>query len=73
MRFFENRLWLSVWTATALSLLTVACGDELQLPDRNSAAEKCAVELKAAISQQASSRADESGFADGDRMGVFVV
>jgi len=54
-------------------LLLASCNDELPGTFGSASSEKLAFEFSATIDQDNSSRADESGFADGDCMGVFVV
>lgn len=56
-----------------ISGLLVGCSDETQLFDVVSADDELRLELQASIDQINRSRADDSGFADGDRFGVFVV
>lgn len=54
-----------------LGVLSAACSDDVVM--RDGVADGELLDIRAVISQQAPTRADESGFADGDRMGVFVV
>jgi len=54
-------------------LLLASCTDDLPGTTAPDGSERVAFEFSASIDQDNSSRADESGFADGDRMGVFVV
>ncbi len=54
-------------------LLLASCTDDLPGTTGSDGSERVAFEFSATIDQDNSSRADESGFADGDRMGVFVV
>ncbi len=49
-----------------------ACSDYLEIPDIPRKDPK-RIEFKAKINQDNSTRADEYGFADGDRFGVFIV
>ncbi|MDE5850644.1 MAG: fimbrillin family protein, partial [Muribaculaceae bacterium] len=58
----------------SLALLgLLGCSDEMHVfrPDNGSSGLR--LELQASIDQQNDTRADESGFADGDRFGLFVI
>lgn len=68
----ENALY---WPYIGLlfPLMFSACADDetaLRIDDNSG---KTVIEMCASIDQNNESRADESGFADGDRMGVFIV
>ena len=52
-------------------LLLVACADQDIVQDNPNSGE--AMELRAEISQQYTTRANDGGFADGDQIGVFIV
>lgn len=54
-------------------LMASACSDELPNLQASGTDERITLEFSALINQNNSSRADENGFADGDRFGVFVV
>ncbi len=54
-----------------IGAMVSGCSDDVVRND--TVADGELLDIRAVISQQASTRADESGFADGDRMGVFVV
>jgi len=71
-----NNNYQDYWKSIGLlfPLLLTGCSDELQLyPDDTGIDGRLVMELGANINQVSSTRADDSGFADGDRMGVFVV
>lgn len=53
-------------------MILVSCSDDIAGPDMP-VAERLGFEFSASIEQDNTSRADESGFADGDRFGAFVV
>ncbi len=54
-------------------LIAAACSDDLPNPAESGTEGRMTLEFSALINQDNSSRADESGFADGDCFGVFVV
>ncbi|MDE5997052.1 MAG: fimbrillin family protein, partial [Muribaculaceae bacterium] len=56
-----------------LPLLLAACSDEIHVFRPDDGASGLRLELRATIDQQSDTRADEAGFADGDRLGLFVV
>ncbi len=56
-----------------LPIVLAACSDEMNLFRPDDGANGLRFELQASIDQTADTRADESGFADGDRFGLFVV
>ncbi len=60
-------------TALLLPLLMIGCSDELHQFRPQDGDDGLRLELQASIDQQSDTRADESGFADGDRFGLFVV
>lgn len=60
-------------TALLLPLLLAACSDEIQVFRPDDGMGGLRLELRATIDQQGDTRADEAGFADGDRLGLFVV
>lgn len=56
------------------SLLLAGCSDDFRpYPEDTENVGRAALEFSVSINQASSTRADETGFADGDRMGVFVV
>lgn len=56
-----------------LPLLLAGCSDDLKLyPDDTGTDGRLILEIGADIDQSSSTRADDNGFADGDRMGVFL-
>lgn len=60
------------WGALLLAVALTACSDDF-LDYGNTGPEGLKFDLRAGISQESETRADESGFAGGDRIGVFVV
>lgn len=69
-----NNLHLRHWSmALFIPVLMAGCSDEIQDFHPIGGNEDLKLELKAIIDQVSTTRADESGFADGDRIGVFVV
>ncbi|MBD5263152.1 MAG: leucine-rich repeat protein [Bacteroides sp.] len=56
-----------------LPIVLAACSDEMNLFRSDDGANGLRFELQATIDQTSDTRADESGFADGDRFGLFVV
>ena len=56
-----------------LPIVLAACSDEMNLFRPDDGANGLRFELQATIDQTSDTRADESGFADGDRFGLFVV
>lgn len=74
MRQKDNYQLSSGSIALLLPLLLAGCSDDLKLyPDDTGADERLVLEIGADINQTSSTRADDNGFADGDRMGVFLV
>ena len=61
-----------IGSACALSLLAASCGDDGVWRD-HSADGALELRLQARIRQVNLTRADDSGFADGDRIGIYVV
>lgn len=59
--------------ATWLLMLLAGCSDELHQLYPTTPDGRAPIELGATIEQVSETRADEGGFADGDRFGVFVV
>ena len=53
--------------------LLVGCSDEIHVFRPDDGLSGLRLELRAVIDQQSDTRADEAGFADGDRFGLFVV
>lgn len=62
-----------VLAALLSPVVVVSCADRFDDPEIVIAGDRTAFEFAASIEQDNSSRADESGFADGDRFGAFVV
>lgn len=62
-----------VLAALLSPVVVVSCADRFDDPEIAIAGDRTAFEFAASIEQDNSSRADESGFADGDRFGAFVV
>lgn len=62
-----------VLAALLSPVVVVSCADRFDDPEIAIAGDRTAFEFAASIEQDNSSRADESGFADGDRFGTFVV
>ncbi|MDE5585194.1 MAG: leucine-rich repeat protein [Muribaculaceae bacterium] len=62
----KNAGWL-------LPLLLAGCSDEMHVFRPDDGASGLRLELQATIDQKSDTRADDSGFADGDRFGLFVV
>lgn len=61
-------------SVSALALLLSACADETFSEfNQPAGTEGCEIEVSAEIRQVNDSRADDSGFADGDRIGLYVV
>ena len=68
------RFTLAMMAAGAAALSLVGCSDESFMSQAPQYPESGMVmAFGAKINQESQSRADESGFADGDRMGIFVV
>lgn len=68
------RFTLAMMAAGAVALSLVGCSDESFMSQAPQYPESGMVmAFGAKINQESQSRADESGFADGDRMGIFVV
>lgn len=59
--------------AMLLPLLLAGCSDEMREFRPDDGNRGLRLELGASIEQQSDTRADEAGFADGDRFGLFVV
>lgn len=62
-----------VLAALLSPVVVVSCADRFDDPEIAIAGDRTAFEFAASIEQDNSSRADESGFANGDRFGAFVV
>ncbi len=56
-----------------LSGILLGCSDEMHLLTSSDGGDGLRFELQASIDQVNETRADESGFANGDRFGLFVV
>ncbi|MDE5784307.1 MAG: fimbrillin family protein [Prevotella sp.] len=56
-----------------MAILVVGCSEEMHVFCPNDGNRGGRLELHATIEQNSRTRADESGFADGDRFGLFVV
>ncbi len=63
---------IRVLAAVLMPMILASCSDEIAGPDIPGD-DRLGFEFTASIEQDNSSRADESGFADGDRFGAFVV
>ncbi len=59
--------------ALLLPIVLAGCSDELSYFNPERPNDGLPLELRASIDQVSDTRADESGFADGDRFGLFVV
>lgn len=68
--FYKDMVPLAV--SALLAVAACSCSDDFSGPDKPVAG-RLAFEFSANIEQDNSTRADESGFADGDRFGAFVV
>lgn len=68
--FYKDMVPLAI--STLLAAATCSCSDDFSGPDE-AVTGRLAFEFSANIEQDNSTRADESGFADGDRFGAFVV
>lgn len=59
--------------ALLFPMMLLGCTDEMRDLHPDEGADALKLEFQATINQEASSRADDTGFADGDRFGVFVI
>lgn len=73
MKQQNDLLHRSFRSALLLPLVLASCSDEMHVFRLDDGASGLRLELQAVIDQTADTRADESGFADGDRFGLFVV
>ena len=55
------------------AVMAAGCSDEVIMNPGDSPGERQPVSIHAVIDQEMETRADDNGFADGDRIGVFVV
>lgn len=69
----NNKRLIRLAVTPLLPLILFGCSDEIHVYRSDNGASGLRLELQATIDQQNDTRADESGFADGDRFGLFVV
>lgn len=72
MTYLTNNL-LKLTTLSIPLFIAGACSEEFYSENPAMTTEKQPMQFTCGIDQRNDTRADESGFADGDRMGVFVV
>lgn len=73
MKHNNNKRQLRLAYLPLLPLVLLGCSDEMHVFSPDDGSNGLRLELQATIDQQNDTRADESGFADGDRFGLFVV
>ncbi len=73
MKQTDNNRLIRLAVMPLLPMVLFSCSEEMHLLRPNDEASGLRLELNATIDQQNDTRADESGFANGDRFGLFVV
>ena len=73
MKQKDNKRLIRLAVTPLLPMVLLGCSDEMHVFRPDGGASGLRLELQASIDQASDTRADESGFADGDRFGLFVV
>ncbi|MDE6632049.1 MAG: fimbrillin family protein, partial [Muribaculaceae bacterium] len=73
MKQKDNNRLIRLAVTPLLPMVLLGCSDELHVFRPDDGGSGLRFELQASIDQVCDTRADESGFADGDRFGLFVV
>lgn len=73
MKIISHRGTLLPYSVVFLLLLSTSCSYDSLLDDPSQNGDSMAIRLSARIEQNSVTRADDSGFANGDRIGLYVV